>query len=124
MWHTRIVHLSVLLVYEFDNVNLVEDGEEASFVTGRWTWHQGGEIPAWINQRLSIWLCFYTNLFEFWDDIRMYVVVIAAPHMTGLMLWLAVKLVEAPVIGSFIIGYLKKQNNMNEVNFNHPRQIY
>lgn len=38
-----------------------------------------------------------------------------APHMTGLMLWLAVKLVEAPVIGSFIIGYLKKQNNMNEM---------
>lgn len=49
----------------------------------------------------------------------MYVVVIAAPHMTGLMLRLAVKLVEAPVIGSFILGYLKNQNNMNEVNSNH-----
>lgn len=46
---------------------------------------------------------------------RMYVVFIAAPHMTGWMLRLAVKLVEAPVIGSFIIGYLKNQNNMNEV---------
>ncbi|KAK1402114.1 Fatty acid amide hydrolase [Heracleum sosnowskyi] len=38
-----------------------------------------------------------------------------APHMTGLMLKLAVKLVEAPVIGSFILGYMKKQNNMNEM---------
>ncbi|XP_074328009.1 fatty acid amide hydrolase isoform X1 [Apium graveolens] len=38
-----------------------------------------------------------------------------APHITGLMLRLAVKLVEAPVVGSFIISYLKNQNNMNEM---------
>lgn len=50
----------------------------------------------------------------------MYVfVVIAAPQMTGWMLKLFVKLVEAPVIGSLIIEYMKKQNNFNEVSFYH-----
>ncbi|XWS68188.1 hypothetical protein CRYUN_Cryun04dG0069800 [Craigia yunnanensis] len=41
--------------------------------------------------------------------------VIQAPHLTGLMLKLFVRIVEAPVIGSLIISYLKKQNKMVEM---------
>ncbi|KAG4144190.1 hypothetical protein ERO13_D05G021550v2 [Gossypium hirsutum] len=35
-----------------------------------------------------------------------------APHLTGLMLKLLVRMVEAPVIGSLIMSSLKKQNKM------------
>ncbi|XP_071716842.1 fatty acid amide hydrolase-like [Rutidosis leptorrhynchoides] len=38
-----------------------------------------------------------------------------APHITGLALKLFVKLIELPLIGSLIIGHLKKQNKMNEM---------
>ncbi|KAF2312270.1 hypothetical protein GH714_029637 [Hevea brasiliensis] len=41
--------------------------------------------------------------------------VIQAPHLTGLGFKLFVKLLEAPVIGSLIISYLKKQNKMDEM---------
>lgn len=41
--------------------------------------------------------------------------VIQAPHLTGLGFKLFVKLVEAPVIGSLIMSYLKKQNKMDEM---------
>ncbi|XP_071685928.1 fatty acid amide hydrolase-like [Rutidosis leptorrhynchoides] len=40
---------------------------------------------------------------------------IEAPHITGLALKFFVKLVELPLIGSLIIGHLKKQNKMNEM---------
>ncbi|XVE49415.1 hypothetical protein DITRI_Ditri01bG0080900 [Diplodiscus trichospermus] len=40
---------------------------------------------------------------------------IQAPHLTGLMLKLFVRLIEAPVIGSLIISFLKKQNKMVEM---------
>lgn len=40
---------------------------------------------------------------------------IEAPHITGLTLKFFVKLVELPLIGSLIIGHLKKQNKMNEI---------
>lgn len=39
----------------------------------------------------------------------------AAPHLTGFMLKLFVKLLEAPVIGPLIADHLKKQNQINEV---------
>ncbi|CAK9187403.1 unnamed protein product [Ilex paraguariensis] len=39
----------------------------------------------------------------------------AAPHLTGLMLKVFVKLIEAPLIGSLIISQLKKQNKMVEM---------
>ncbi|KAL7002955.1 hypothetical protein U1Q18_004115, partial [Sarracenia purpurea var. burkii] len=38
-----------------------------------------------------------------------------APHMTGASLKLFVKLLEAPLIGSLIVSYLKKQNKMVEM---------
>lgn len=41
--------------------------------------------------------------------------VIKAPHLTGLIFKLFVKLVEAPVIGSLIIAVLKKQNKIVEM---------
>ncbi|XP_021656175.2 fatty acid amide hydrolase isoform X3 [Hevea brasiliensis] len=41
--------------------------------------------------------------------------VIQAPHLTGLGFKLFVNLLEAPVIGSLIISYLKKQNKMDEM---------
>nr|XP_043623689.1 fatty acid amide hydrolase-like [Erigeron canadensis] len=40
---------------------------------------------------------------------------IEAPHITGLTLKLFIKLVEMPLVGSLIIGYLKKQNKMNVI---------
>ncbi|KAL2537128.1 Fatty acid amide hydrolase [Forsythia ovata] len=40
---------------------------------------------------------------------------IEAPHLTGFWLKLFVKLLEAPVIGSLIISYLKKENKMVEI---------
>ncbi|OWM63691.1 hypothetical protein CDL15_Pgr008234 [Punica granatum] len=40
--------------------------------------------------------------------------VIQAPHLTGLVLKLFIKIIEAPVIGPAIISYLKKQNKMVE----------
>lgn len=40
---------------------------------------------------------------------------VAAPHLTGFMLKLFVKLLEAPVVGPFITDQLKKQNHINEV---------
>lgn len=40
---------------------------------------------------------------------------IEAPHITGPLLKFFVKLVELPLIGSLIIGHLKKQNKMNEM---------
>ncbi|XVE93568.1 hypothetical protein REPUB_Repub01dG0206000 [Reevesia pubescens] len=40
---------------------------------------------------------------------------IQAPHLTGLMLKLFVRIIEAPVIGSFIISFLKKQNKIVEM---------
>ncbi|CAK9187404.1 unnamed protein product [Ilex paraguariensis] len=40
---------------------------------------------------------------------------IQAPHLTGLMLKVFVKLIEAPLIGSLIISQLKKQNKMVEM---------
>ncbi|XP_024979487.1 fatty acid amide hydrolase-like isoform X1 [Cynara cardunculus var. scolymus] len=40
---------------------------------------------------------------------------IEAPHITGLWLKFFVKLIEMPLIGSLIIGHLKKQNKMNEM---------
>lgn len=43
------------------------------------------------------------------------VILIAAPHLTGFMLKLFVKLVEAPGIGAFILNQMKKQNKINEV---------
>ncbi|MBA0815663.1 hypothetical protein Gohar_000423 [Gossypium harknessii] len=39
----------------------------------------------------------------------------AAPHLTGLMLKLFVRMVEAPVLGSLIMSFLKKQNKMVEM---------
>ncbi|XP_022725351.1 fatty acid amide hydrolase isoform X5 [Durio zibethinus] len=41
--------------------------------------------------------------------------VIKAPHLTGLMLKLFVRIIEAPVIGSLIISLLKKQNKIVEM---------
>lgn len=41
--------------------------------------------------------------------------VIQAPHLTGLGFKLFVKILEAPIIGSLIISYLKKQNKMDEM---------
>ncbi|TYI45673.1 hypothetical protein E1A91_D13G054800v1 [Gossypium mustelinum] len=41
--------------------------------------------------------------------------VIKAPHLTGLMLKLFVRMVEAPVLGSLIMSFLKKQNKMVEM---------
>ncbi|KAL4302347.1 hypothetical protein GQ457_10G019950 [Hibiscus cannabinus] len=41
--------------------------------------------------------------------------VIKAPHLTGLMLKLFVRMAEAPVIGSLIMSFLKKQNKMVEL---------
>lgn len=38
-----------------------------------------------------------------------------APRLTGLSLKLFAKLIEAPLIGSFIIYLLKKHNRMNEI---------
>lgn len=38
-----------------------------------------------------------------------------APHLTGLTLKFLVWLLEFPLIGSFIINHLKKQNKMDEV---------
>nr|KJB79532.1 hypothetical protein B456_013G053300 [Gossypium raimondii] len=38
--------------------------------------------------------------------------VIKAPHLMGLMLKLFVRMVEAPVLGSLIMSFLKKQNKM------------
>ncbi|KAL4588583.1 hypothetical protein LXL04_001475 [Taraxacum kok-saghyz] len=40
---------------------------------------------------------------------------IEAPHITGLSLKFFVKLVELPLIGSLIIGQIKKQNKMNQI---------
>ncbi|KAK6253358.1 hypothetical protein QUC31_015078 [Theobroma cacao] len=40
---------------------------------------------------------------------------IQAPHLTGLMLKFFVRVIEAPVIGSFIISFMKKQNKMVEL---------
>jgi Asp-tRNA(Asn)/Glu-tRNA(Gln) amidotransferase A subunit family amidase len=40
---------------------------------------------------------------------------IEAPHLTGLLLKLFVKLAESPLIGSVIMHQLKKQNKMNEL---------
>lgn len=40
---------------------------------------------------------------------------VVAPHLTGFMLKLFVKLLEAPVFGPFITDHLKKQNHINEV---------
>lgn len=40
---------------------------------------------------------------------------IKSPHLTGFMLKLFVKLLEAPVIGPFITHHLKQQNGINEV---------
>ncbi|XP_023764778.1 fatty acid amide hydrolase [Lactuca sativa] len=40
---------------------------------------------------------------------------IEAPHITGLLLKFFVKLVEMPLIGSLLIGHLKKQNKMNQM---------
>lgn len=42
-------------------------------------------------------------------------VCVVAPHLTGFMLKLFVKLLEAPVFGPFITDHLKKQNHINEV---------
>lgn len=39
----------------------------------------------------------------------------AAPHLTGFVFRLFVRMVEAPLIGPFIISLLKKQNKINEV---------
>ena len=41
----------------------------------------------------------------------------AAPDMSGLWVWIFVKLLEMPLIGSVILTYLKKQNKIQEVNF-------
>ncbi|XP_012462809.1 fatty acid amide hydrolase [Gossypium raimondii] len=41
--------------------------------------------------------------------------VIKAPHLMGLMLKLFVRMVEAPVLGSLIMSFLKKQNKMVEM---------
>ncbi|MBA0751517.1 hypothetical protein Gogos_000435 [Gossypium gossypioides] len=41
--------------------------------------------------------------------------VIKAPHLTGLMLKLFVRMVEAPVLGSLIMSFLKKQNKIVEM---------
>ncbi|KAB2047519.1 hypothetical protein ES319_A13G051500v1 [Gossypium barbadense] len=41
--------------------------------------------------------------------------VIKAPHLTGSMLKLFVRMVEAPVLGSLIMSFLKKQNKMVEM---------
>ena len=41
----------------------------------------------------------------------------AAPHLTGFVFKLFVRIVEAPVIGSLIISYLKKQNRIVQVCF-------
>ncbi|KAI3789122.1 hypothetical protein L2E82_01910 [Cichorium intybus] len=40
---------------------------------------------------------------------------IEAPHITGLSLKFFVKLVELPLIGSLLVGHLKKQNKMNQM---------
>ncbi|XP_050364561.1 fatty acid amide hydrolase [Argentina anserina] len=40
---------------------------------------------------------------------------IKAPHLTGLLLKLFVWIVEAPIVGSFIISMLKKQNKMTQL---------
>ncbi|KAJ8768980.1 hypothetical protein K2173_023975 [Erythroxylum novogranatense] len=41
--------------------------------------------------------------------------IIQAPHLTGWIFKLFVRFLEAPVIGSLIISYLKKQNKINEL---------
>lgn len=42
---------------------------------------------------------------------------LAAPHLTGFVFKFFVRIVEAPVIGSLIISYLKKQNRFVQVCF-------
>ncbi|XP_065869684.1 fatty acid amide hydrolase [Euphorbia lathyris] len=41
--------------------------------------------------------------------------VLQAPHVTGIGFKFFVKILELPVIGSLIISFLKKENNMNEI---------
>ncbi|TYH63546.1 hypothetical protein ES332_D07G200000v1 [Gossypium tomentosum] len=40
---------------------------------------------------------------------------IQAPHLTGSILKLFVKIIEIPIIGSLIISFMKKENNMVEI---------
>lgn len=40
---------------------------------------------------------------------------LAAPHLTGLIFKLSVRIVEAPIVGSFIVSAMKKQNKMTQV---------
>lgn len=57
---------------------------------------------------------FFFFFLKFWfvmDWNGMYV----APHLTGLTLKVMVWLLEFPLIGSFIINHMKKQNKMDEV---------
>ncbi|GLU08967.1 hypothetical protein SLE2022_258480 [Rubroshorea leprosula] len=50
-----------------------------------------------------------------WSSVEYEPEVIQAPHLTGLTFKLFVTTVEAPIIGSLIISYLKKQNKMVEM---------
>ncbi|XP_068319896.1 fatty acid amide hydrolase [Pyrus communis] len=40
---------------------------------------------------------------------------IKAPHLTGLIFKLSVRIVEAPIVGSFIVSAMKKQNKMTQL---------
>jgi hypothetical protein len=42
---------------------------------------------------------------------------LAAPHLTGFVFKLFVRIIEAPVIGSLIVSHLKKQNRFVQVCF-------
>ncbi|GLT58170.1 hypothetical protein SLA2020_310890 [Shorea laevis] len=50
-----------------------------------------------------------------WSSVEYEPEVIQAPHLTGLTFKLFVTIVEAPIIGSLIISYMKKQNKMVEM---------
>lgn len=52
---------------------------------------------------------FFVLLFWIWIDWG------AAPHLTGSILKLFVRIIEIPIIGSLIISFMKKENNMVEV---------
>ncbi|MBA0701910.1 hypothetical protein Goari_020565 [Gossypium aridum] len=41
--------------------------------------------------------------------------IIQAPHLTGSILKLFVRIIEVPIIGSLIISFMKKENNMVEM---------
>lgn len=60
----------------------------------------------------------HSTLIVTWNLTRLnwvFFSVFVAPHLTGFFLKLFVWIVEAPMIGSVIISFLKKQNKMTQV---------